>query len=310
MAPSASPSVSIVMNVLDGAPHLREAVDSVLAQTDPDWELIVWDDRSTDESADIIAGYDDERIRYFLAPERTPLGRARDQAIRRGTGAWIAFLDQDDVWLPHKLERQMALVRDDPDERLGIVYGRTVTFLPDGRERDYDHRYEFAPLPEGDVFVRLFETPCFIAMSSFMFPRARFDEIGGIPDAYQVVPDYFLFLALARRHRARAVQEPICRYRLHPGGMSDPNRRRLNEEVLALIDDWESEIDPRLAARRRRVHHTCIAVEDMKRPATLLHGVARVFTRGAPVFLATRPFARAFRAVRRHVRRPYYRRIG
>ena len=103
------PLVSVIMNVRNGASTLREALDSVMAQTFTDWELIVWDDRSTDDSAQIVARYSDPRIRYFLSPEETSLGKARDTAIRQARGEWLAFLDQDDLWMPRKLEMQMAL---------------------------------------------------------------------------------------------------------------------------------------------------------------------------------------------------------
>src|SRR5271165_3089230 len=103
------PLVSIIMNVRNGASTLREALDSVLAQTFTDWELIVWDDRSTDESGKIAAQYSDPRICYFLSPEETSLGKARDTAIHQARGKWLAFLDQDDLWMPRKLEMQMAL---------------------------------------------------------------------------------------------------------------------------------------------------------------------------------------------------------
>ena len=69
------PVVSIIMNVRNGAAFLRQALDSVFAQTFQDWELIVWDDCSTDDSAGIVAEYIDTRVRYFLSPEDTPLDR-------------------------------------------------------------------------------------------------------------------------------------------------------------------------------------------------------------------------------------------
>ena len=106
------PSVSVIMNVRNGASTLREALDSVLRQSFRDWELIVWDDRSTDQSAQIIAEYKDPRIRYMQSPEETSLGKARGNAIRQAAGSWLAFLDQDDIWLPGKLEEQMALADD------------------------------------------------------------------------------------------------------------------------------------------------------------------------------------------------------
>jgi glycosyltransferase involved in cell wall biosynthesis len=155
------PLVSVIMNVRNGASTLREAVDSVMAQTFTDWELIVWDDCSTDHSAQIIAEYRDRRVRYFLSPKDTPLGKARDNAIRQATGAWVAFLDQDDIWMPRKLEMQMALENPHPSKRslggapqtTGIIYGRTVRFYPSGMERDYDQAHEFTRLQK-ETFSR------------------------------------------------------------------------------------------------------------------------------------------------------------
>src|SRR5208282_4651656 len=114
------PLVSVIMNIRNGAAFLREALDSIMAQTFADWELIAWDDCSTDDSARIVAGYKDSRVRYFLSPENTPLGKARDNAIRQAQGEWLAFLDQDDLWTATKLEKQMALA----DNGVGIIYGR------------------------------------------------------------------------------------------------------------------------------------------------------------------------------------------
>ena len=122
------PLVSVIMNIRNGAAFLREALDSVMAQTFTDWELIAWDDCSTDNSAQIVAEYQDLRVRYFLSPDETPLGKARDNAIRQATGEWLAFLDQDDLWTSTKLEKQMALA----DGPVGIIYGRAVLFWPSG----------------------------------------------------------------------------------------------------------------------------------------------------------------------------------
>ena len=212
------PLVSAIINVHNGAATLSEALDSVLAQSLDDWELIVWDDCSTDGSADIVARYSDQRIRYFRCDELMPLGRARQRAIELARGAWIAFLDQDDIWLPHKLERQMAAVGQANDAAL--VYGRTVRFYASGRERDYDQAHEYTPLPEGDIFAELFSSGCFIAMSSAMFRRSAIEEIGGIPESISIIPDYYLYTTIARRFQVAAVQEVVCRYRMHADNTS------------------------------------------------------------------------------------------
>jgi glycosyltransferase involved in cell wall biosynthesis len=300
------PSVSVIMNVRNGAFTLREALESVMTQTFHDWELIVWDDRSTDDSARIITEYKDPRIRYFQSPEETSLGKARGNAIRQSSGEWVAFLDQDDIWLPRKLEKQMALA----DNSAGLIYGRTVRFYPSGLERDYDQAHEFKLLPEDDIFNRLFTDSCFIAMSSAVFRRAAVEAIGGIPDAIQIIPDYWLYVAVTRRYPARAVQEVVCRYRMHAANMSRLTALKMNQEVLWLIEQWADALDPWTVALCRKRHFTAIALEEMRKPETAARGVARLFAQGSVASQLARPFMFAFHIIRRNLRRPYWRRLG
>ena len=296
------PRVSVIMNVRNGASFLCEALDSVIAQTFQDWELIVWDDRSTDDSPKIVAEHHDPRIRYFLSPADTPLGEARNNAIRQAKGQWLAFLDQDDIWLPQKLQQQMALA----DDRTGIIYGRAIQFFPSGKERDYDYAHEFQPLPEGDIFSQLFTDACFIAMSSAVLRRAAVEDVGPIPAAIQTVPDYYLYVAVARRYPARAVQEAVCRYRMHAGSMSQTNRQRLYQEPLLIIDQWSDCLDPRIVAYRRMTYSTALALEEMRSLRTFRSGLVRMLTDGSVIWLMSRPFVRVWRVVRRRLRRPYW----
>jgi glycosyltransferase involved in cell wall biosynthesis len=297
------PLVSIIMNVRNGGLFLRESLNSVFAQTFQDWELIVWDDCSTDDSAQIVDEYSDRRIRYFLSPEDTPLGKARNAAMRHAGGEWLAFLDQDDVWLPRKLEWQMALA----DAATGIIYGRTVMFdSRRGNLRDYDYAHEFRPLPEDDIFQELFRDACFIAMSSVMLRRAAVKEAGEIPAAIQVTPDYYLYVSVARRYRARAVQQVVCRYRVHGGSMTNSNRRRLQEEPLWVVDQWAAAVDPRLIAYRRKAYSTAIALEEIRNPRTILAGLRRLLFEGSLLWLISRPFVAAWRSLKRRLRRPVW----
>jgi len=292
------------MNVRNGAITLREAIDSVISQTFGDFELIVWDDFSTDDSAEIVQTYSDPRLHFLRSPEDTSLGRARHLAMQRARGEWLTFLDQDDVWLPRKLEQQLAAAAGHPE--VALVYGRTISFFPDGSERDFDHRHEFVPLPEGDLFESLFRDSCFICMSSVMLRRSAVEALGGIPETIAVSPDYFMFLGVARHHQARAVQTPVCRYRVHDENMSRFCGRKIHEEVLWLLDQWAPDLDPRILARRRRVHQTLVALQDMTHLRSAAAGLVRLLRHGSPAFLLSRPFARTFRAARRRVRRPYY----
>ncbi len=302
------PLVSAIINVHNGAATLSEALDSVLAQSLDDWELIVWDDCSTDGSADIVARYSDQRIRYFRCDELMPLGRARQRAIELARGAWIAFLDQDDIWLPHKLERQMAAVGQANDAAL--VYGRTVRFYASGRERDYDQAHEYTPLPEGDIFAELFSSGCFIAMSSAMFRRSAIEEIGGIPESISIIPDYYLYTTIARRFQVAAVQEVVCRYRMHADNTSRVTAIKVQEEALRLMDMWQREADPEVLARCKQRHSTAIALAEMRNPRTLFRGIWRLLKDGSVLSQLLRPFYFAFHIVRRNVRPPLWKTLS
>jgi len=106
---SKTPLINIVMNCYNCDRFLKEAIDSVYAQTYPNWEIIFWDNDSTDNSAAIAQSYD-EKVKFHRAPQTTPLGEARNMALNEVTGKYIAFLDCDDLYLPEKLEKQVHLM--------------------------------------------------------------------------------------------------------------------------------------------------------------------------------------------------------
>lgn len=290
------------MNVRNGAGTLAVALRSVLAQTFADWELVVWDDGSTDGSQQVVAACADPRIRSHASPSPSHLGAARVQAMGLARGTWLAFLDQDDVWLPHKLQRQMDLAQDGVD----LVYGRTVKFFEHGGRQDFDHRHEHCSLPEGDIFQALVAQSCFICMSSAMLRRVAVQRAGQLPAWVQVVPDYWLFLALARVGAARAVQEPVCLYRVHAGGMTAASLGRIQDEALALLDQWQAHIPPALLHTRQQVHHSVGAYVQLCTAGQRGAGLQRLLHHGSLVYLLSRPLARAWRAGQRRWHKPQW----
>ena len=124
--------VSIIMNCYNSEMYLRQSIDSVYNQSYYNWELIIWDNQSTDSTAQIANSYNDKRIRYFLAEKHTPLGEARNMAIEKSTGEIIAFLDSDDLWLPKKLEKQIILF---DNEKVGIAICDTIFFNQKGKNK-------------------------------------------------------------------------------------------------------------------------------------------------------------------------------
>ena len=114
------PLVSIIMNCYNGQAYLEEALNSVINQTYKNWELIFWDNISTDSSCKIFRKHKDSRFKYFYSDEHTILYKARNLAIKKASGSLIAFLDTDDIWLPNKLKKQVPLFND---TEVGLVYG-------------------------------------------------------------------------------------------------------------------------------------------------------------------------------------------
>ena len=112
------PLVSIIMNCYNGDKYLNEALQSIINQTYKNWELIFWDNLSSDNSKKIFKKYNDKRFKYFLAEKHTVLYEARNLAIKEAKGEFIAFLDTDDIWLNEKIEEQIKLFSN---QNIGLV---------------------------------------------------------------------------------------------------------------------------------------------------------------------------------------------
>jgi glycosyltransferase involved in cell wall biosynthesis len=121
--------VSILMNCYNSDTYLKESIESVLDQTYDNWEIIFWDNQSTDDSAKIAKSYKDKRIRYFYAPVHTSLYEGRNFALKYCSGEYLAFLDCDDLWMSTKLEKQVNIL--DSNKETSLVYSNTIFFDSD-----------------------------------------------------------------------------------------------------------------------------------------------------------------------------------
>ena len=141
-------------------------------------------------------------------------------------------------------------------------------------------------------------------MSSAVLRRSAVEEVGGIPDAVKMAPDYYLYVAIAQRYPARAVQEVVCWYRMHGSNLWRGIRRDVHEEALRMIDQCAPYLDPGIAAYRRRTHSTSLALEEMRHVASAGTGLKRLLNEGSVAWLISRPFVHSFLRIRRVVRRP------
>lgn len=301
-----APRFSVLMNTYNGAPWIRQAIESVLAQSFTDWELLIWDDGSTDDTPAIAASYNDPRIRVFPTTDRAGLGQARDKLARVARGQWFAFLDQDDFWEPNKLEAQHRRIEQAQTSgqtasqttgqtNLGICYTRALRFNSQGPLGDFDHHHALARSPEGDVFESLFRYSCFICMSAVALKREAVLAALPIPEHVRFCPDYYLYLQIARTHTACAVHEQLCKYRIHDKNMSVVHRMRIHHEIIRIVEAWQKDLPPALFRRRIQIHQTLIALDEMRVPDTRSTGLRRLFSQGSIIYLLERPFAKARR---------------
>lgn len=203
------PSVSVVIPTYNRWPMVREAVDSVLAQTFGDFELIVVDDGSADGTAQRLAGYS-PRLRVLRQPRRG-VAAARNVGVRDSAGAIVAFLDSDDLWQRRKLEAQVAFMTARPEvricqtEEIWIRGGRRIN--PKTRHRK----------PSGDIFRPSLEL-CLVSPSAVMMTRELFEQVGGFDEAFTVCEDYDLWLRIGLVAPVPLIAEPLV---IKRGGHAD-----------------------------------------------------------------------------------------
>ena len=204
----AYPKVSIIMNCLNGEQYLKQALDSVFEQTYDDWEVIFLDNASTDNSAAIAKSYGG-RVRYFKSQITYPLGKVRNLAINETKGDFIAFLDCDDIWLPQKLEKQVALL--EKDSEVALVFSDMMVF--DGSRDIYQYLGKHKP-PRGNVFRELLVN-YFIGIVSVVIRKSAVKDIGWFDERFENIEDMDLFLRIAYLFKLDYVDKPLVKWRLH-----------------------------------------------------------------------------------------------
>ena len=209
------PLVSIIMNCHNGDKYLTEAISSIYSQTFNDWEIIFWDNASTDYSYQIAHSYD-SKLKYFFNQDKTLLGEARVLAVEKAKGKYLAFLDVDDIWDEEKLLKQVSLI--ETNSKIGFVYCRARVISNE------TSKISFMPhinrgLSNGMIFGELAKTN-FIPFVSILIPLDKYYECGGFPKNYKNSMDYHLLLQISKKYLAVSLDEVLCTYRYHENNLS------------------------------------------------------------------------------------------
>lgn len=217
--------VSIVMAAKNYARFLPEAVESVFAQTFADWELLVIDDGSSDDTPQACRPYlADRRVRYFRS-DTLGQPKAKNLGIALSRGAFIAFLDADDAWEPTKLEKQVRVFDTKP--AVGVVFCKRSLMDEQGRALPAKPASGF---PTGSVLPQMF-TQNFVCFSSAVVKREVFAHVGRFDPLWDLAIDYDLWLRVAKFHTFDFVDEELVCYRTGHGNLSKKLRDRVDTAI-------------------------------------------------------------------------------
>lgn len=208
-----SPLVSIIIPAYNAARTLEETVQSALSQTMSDFEIIIVDDGSSDNTSEVARSIKDERIRVLTQPNGG-VAAARNTGIRAAVGKYVALLDSDDLWVAHKLERQLEVL--EADETVHAVQSG-ATFVNDSLEV-ISVRLCF-PTKNALLETLLFQNlPN--NMSTLVLARHKFDEMGYFDTELEILEEWDMAIKVARYCNLVSLEEPLSLYRVHPGNRS------------------------------------------------------------------------------------------
>jgi glycosyltransferase involved in cell wall biosynthesis len=216
------------MNCYNGDEFLREAIESVYSQSYSNWEIIFWDNASTDDSS-LIANSYDSRIKYFLADETTPLGEARNLALSEASGKYIAFLDCDDIYLKDKLDKQVALMQK---SNFAMCYGSVIVINNRGMKlKKFKVKYSSGYLL--DKLLLRYE----ISMQSVMIKKSILDSNNLFFDnSLTYSPDYDLFMKIACLFPIGVIDDFISSYRILDNSLSKQSLEIAPIEIKHTLD--------------------------------------------------------------------------
>jgi len=209
------PKVSVVIPTYNRAHLIRRAIESVLNQTYQDFEIIVVDDGSTDNTEKVVRSFEDKRIRYIRHERNKGYPKALNTGITVARGEYIAFLDDDDEWLPTKLEKQTEKFEKVPD-KVGLIYSGAEV-----REREKNViQKTYYPEFKGDVRVRLLLGPMICGSHTALIKKECFAKVGLFNEALKTCQDWDMWKRISDYYEFDFVPEVLSRTYLHNFQMS------------------------------------------------------------------------------------------
>jgi len=209
------PLISIIINCYNGEKYLNECIKSVLNQSYTNWEIIFFDNNSSDQSLQIINTYKDKRIKLFYSRNKKILSlyKARNLAISYAKGEYITFLDVDDLWRKNKLKEQVNFSKKNPD--IKIIYSNYSVL--DERKKIFYTQYKIK-LPSGFIAQKLLDNYCTGIVTLFI--EKKLLNKYKFKDKYTIIGDFDLVIRLSLKYKIMSIQKPLSIYRVHGSNLS------------------------------------------------------------------------------------------
>ncbi len=242
-----SPLVSVIIPTYNSVQYVVAAVQSVLAQTVKELEIVVIDDGSTDDTEAVMRGYGSP-VRY-IRQQNSGVAVARNRGIEESRGRYIAFLDADDTWFPHKLERQLAALDERP--AYGVCYS-AFTVVDSDLEPLFINRSKRVGSALEDLLLRgnIVGSICTV-----IGERTLFEKVGGFDTALSQCADWDMWVRLAELTDFLYIDETLVTYRQHGANMSRNAPLLEHDSVIVLEKGFAAPgLAPALRAGRRRAH--------------------------------------------------------
>ena len=244
------PKISVIIPTYNRAWALGRAVDSVLAQDFADFELIVVDDGSDDETRALLEAYGPRLT--WIAQSNQGVSAARNRGAARAAGDLLAFLDSDDYWYPQKLAVQAAFFDARPQAR---ICQTQEIWIRNGRRVNPGRRHQ---KPQGDIFIPSLSL-CLVSPSAVMLKKSLFEEMGGFDEALPACEDYDLWLRVSARYPVHLIDRPLV---VKTGGHSDqlsahPGLDRYRIRAIDRLLRTEALSDERRRAARAVLKDKC-----------------------------------------------------
>jgi glycosyltransferase involved in cell wall biosynthesis len=262
--------VSIIIICFNQSLYLQDAIESVLAQTDRQAEIVVVDDGSTDNTAEVAHSYPQASYVY---QHNQGISSARNTGLRASTGEYVGFLDADDRLLPKAAQAGLHCFRKHPES--GFVFGRYHRVNASGAVISAPNK----PPDERDFYVALLQGNVIGMQSTVLYPREILERAGGFDDRLRSCEDYDLYLRIAREFPVHKHDEVVAEYRMHDQNMSQ-NYRAMLETTLRVLGAQTSHVssDPRYQKALKagisnwRNHYGNLMVQDFRKNLSV-HGL-------------------------------------